>query len=63
MQVDEKHCPLCGGDNHCQVEVNQQTSCWCMTAKVPKGVIEAVPVESKGKQCICQNCIDTYKGK
>ncbi|MFJ7737551.1 cysteine-rich CWC family protein [Lysinibacillus sp. NPDC097287] len=61
LQVDEKHCPLCGGDNHCKVGTDQQMACWCVTAKFPNGILGTVPVESQGKHCICQNCIDTYK--
>lgn len=61
MQVDEKHCPLCGGDNQCKV--NEDTICWCVTAKFPQGILDQLPEESKGKQCICQNCINTYNDK
>lgn len=60
MQLDEKRCPLCGGDNHCKVGTDQQTMCWCMTAKFPKELLETVPAESQSKHCICQKCIDTY---
>lgn len=61
MLLDEKSCPLCGGANHCR-EKGEQNACWCTTEEFPKGILESVPDESKNKQCICQKCLDTYKG-
>lgn len=61
MQPKENYCPLCGGENYCLAGTEQQYSCWCMTAKVPKELLELVPHNMKGKLCICENCIEQYK--
>jgi len=61
LQLDENHCPLCGGENLCLAGTEQQNSCWCMKVKVSKEILEFVPKEIKGKYCICQNCIEDYK--
>lgn len=61
QKFDDRQCPLCGGDNQCKVGVHKQVTCWCMETKFPKELLNAVPKESKGKQCICQDCLDTYK--
>lgn len=58
--INEQICPLCGGDNHCKAKTAEPFTCWCMATTVPNEILEAVPDESKGKQCICQNCMDTY---
>jgi len=57
LQLDEKHCPLCGKENHCMAGTKEQDQCWCMKEKVSKEVLELVPQEMKGKYCICQNCL------
>lgn len=59
MKLDEKHCPLCGGENRCMADSEEE--CWCTKENVPKGIIELVPEEAKDKYCICHNCIDNYK--
>lgn len=61
--LDEQICPLCGGNNYCKARTTEQSNCWCMITTIPKEILEAVPNESKGKQCICQNCINTYLSK
>ncbi|WP_146553056.1 cysteine-rich CWC family protein [Rummeliibacillus sp. SL167] len=63
MQHDEKHCPLCGQENHCMAGTGEENHCWCMTAKIPKEILELVPQHLKGKHCICQNCVEKYREK
>ena len=61
LQLDKKHCPICGEENHCMAGTNEQYQCWCMKENIPKEVLELVPKELKGKYCICQNCIGKYR--
>jgi hypothetical protein len=41
----------------------EENHCWCMTAKIPKEILELVPQHLKGKHCICQNCVEKYREK
>ncbi|MGX9136025.1 cysteine-rich CWC family protein [Rummeliibacillus sp. JY-2-4R] len=56
LQIDEKYCPICGEENHCMAGTSEQDHCWCKNVKISKEVLKLVPVEMKGKYCICQNC-------
>ncbi len=31
--------------------------------EIPKGLLDLVPEEKKGKACICKSCIEKYKGE
>ncbi|MGE7092291.1 cysteine-rich CWC family protein [Lysinibacillus sp. NPDC048646] len=59
MPNDEKCCPICGEENHCELAEGHNT-CWCMKACFPERIFEAVTPESN--KCICQKCLNTYKG-
>uniref|UniRef100_UPI00406D4CBE cysteine-rich CWC family protein n=1 Tax=Solibacillus sp. FSL K6-1781 TaxID=2921474 RepID=UPI00406D4CBE len=50
-------CPICQKENQCDVHAQQ---CWCMTFTIPKALIDNLPTEIKGKQCICNQCIVKY---
>ena len=64
--IDVAKCPLCGEDNRCQnicgdPDVNNESenkNCWCKEVKFPKQLLDAVPVETKNKACICQRCLN-----
>ncbi|MEK4699406.1 cysteine-rich CWC family protein [Solibacillus sp. FSL R7-0668] len=56
--ISEKQCPICQGNNACNVADAQ--NCWCMTAKIPQLVKDQVPTELKGKSCICAACVEKY---
>ena len=60
MMIDETKCPLCNGFNNCMAKC--QEICWCSKedVKVPDGLIRLVPLELKGKACICHSCIKSY---
>lgn len=60
MIENELNYPLCGGSNNCKVSTSEPSSCWCMEEIFSKTVLQLVPEERKG-QCICKNCVDTYK--
>ncbi|MEK4229232.1 cysteine-rich CWC family protein [Solibacillus sp. FSL H8-0538] len=59
--MKSKNCPICEKDNQCfrNTESNA-TSCWCMEREFPEGILEQLPTEAVGKQCICENCLDQY---
>lgn len=55
-------CPLCGKENNCYIEKGLDPSrCWCITTKLPNELLERVPIEKKGKSCICKDCIIKYE--
>lgn len=54
--VETRVCPICGGDNNCM----HNKDCWCMEKKVPEELIEKIPLEKRGKSCICESCIDAF---
>lgn len=56
-QKDVSRCPLCGAVNDCAIAAGRAPeSCWCMSATIDPGVIASVPVEARGKVCICSRC-------
>lgn len=55
-------CPLCGQNNGCAVHAGKDpAACWCMTVKVPPGLLEKIPPERRGQACVCQNCVKAYR--
>lgn len=59
--VDEKRCPLCGGDNRCGYLAGQAAgTCWCVR-DFPKKIVELVPPNLKGKACICPDCVAKFR--
>ncbi|WP_082380934.1 cysteine-rich CWC family protein [Bacillus sp. CHD6a] len=53
--MDKFSCPICNKDNNCKVdEVNE--TCWCMSLTIDHKVLDKVPKELLGKQCICEKC-------
>ncbi|WP_274309928.1 cysteine-rich CWC family protein [Solibacillus daqui] len=57
--MSENQCPLCQGENACNVEDAQ--NCWCMTVKIPQHVRELVPEGLKNTSCICAACVEKYR--
>jgi len=56
-----KYCPICGEENKCKTGAGEHGHCWCDIPEFPKGIFELVPEESRGKHCICLNCLNLYK--
>lgn len=62
--IEKGKCPLCGKDNHCAALLDVDPStCWCMTKKIPKGLLDTVDEKIRRQSCICQACVDAYKEK
>lgn len=62
---DPTHCPLCGGDNRCAMEIEQATGqkqppCWCVTQAIPADLLERLPAQARGKACICARCVAAF---
>ncbi|MFB9254735.1 cysteine-rich CWC family protein [Vibrio agarivorans] len=60
-----KRCPLCNQPNQCGQPADSNQPCWCFNKDVqfPKGLLDSVPEEKKGKACICKQCADDYAQK
>lgn len=40
----------------------EKGNCWCdAEGGFPKGILELVPIESRGQHCICKKCVDQYR--
>lgn len=62
MEANKRICPICGKENHCGQEQGlPEGACWCRHIEIPKELIALVPDDLKGKACICQDCIVSYK--
>ncbi|MCD8509703.1 MAG: cysteine-rich CWC family protein [Bacillus sp. (in: Bacteria)] len=57
LNHETRQCPLCGGDNRCDV----LNACWCSKESFPEGLLDLVPEELKNKACICKKCLQQYK--
>ena len=63
VQVEQNNvmniCPICKQGNQCEIEEGNR--CWCMAVEVFKQLIEQLPEEVRGTQCICKNCIEKWE--
>jgi hypothetical protein len=60
--VDASCCPLCDGDNDCQLctSAAYKGPCWCMSMQVPEALLERVPQDLRRRACICRPCIEAF---
>ncbi len=58
MKSDAGRCPLCGGDNHCQLCTGTayKGPCWCAEVEIPEALLARVPENLRNRACICRNC-------
>lgn len=59
INLEMRICPICGKDNDCMKDKN----CWCIKKEIPKELIQKVPIEKKGKACICRSCVEEFELK
>ncbi|WP_231597612.1 cysteine-rich CWC family protein [Bacillus sp. SA1-12] len=50
-------CPFCNKNNNCGYE-----SCWCSKEFFPREIFDLLPEQQLRKSCICQACLDHFKG-
>ncbi len=55
---NDKTCPLCGELNDCKAGTNEK--CWCFDTPVPKALLKLIPLENRGKSCVCKNCVEIF---
>nr|WP_276536672.1 cysteine-rich CWC family protein [Tissierella carlieri] len=55
--LEQVTCPICGKNNNCR----HSKECWCHNVIIPKGILDIIPEDKKGKACICKSCIDKYR--
>lgn len=57
QEPDPSRCPLCGQPNQCAMAAGlAPESCWCMTAPIAPGALDALHEAERGQRCICQAC-------
>jgi len=56
-------CPLCGGDNGCQLRspATYQGPCWCARVEMPAALLARVPENLRDRACICRQCVESYQ--
>ncbi len=59
--MTNQDCPLCRKENKCGIHSNEPLNCWCTKETFPEELLDLVPDESKRKQCICKDCLNTFK--
>jgi len=57
--IDETICPFCKSKNQCMAHIEKP--CWCNNANIHKELIKLAPEKTKGKACICLDCINSFK--
>jgi len=68
LESDSSECPLCGQANKCQMANDGDAkSCWCLTADIPRTLLQQIPKAEINKSCVCAQCIAAanklaYKG-
>jgi hypothetical protein len=59
-EIDQSLCPICGEPNACGNLIcsGNKQDCWCSNPaqSFKQELLQQVPVEKKGKACICQAC-------
>jgi hypothetical protein len=62
MKVAASQCPLCGGENDCQLcsVATYKGPCWCESVSIPEALLARVPPEQRNTACICRACVTTF---
>ncbi len=61
MNEDKGTCPICGKPNGCAVVAHKDpAACWCMSTKVPEGLLALIPKDKRGHSCVCEQCVKHY---
>lgn len=56
MKFDpERHCPVCGAANHCEV-AEGRGNCWCFATRVDATLLELLEELGIEDRCLCANC-------
>lgn len=66
LKPDPGHCPLCGGDNRCAMEIEKasgqaQPPCWCVSQTFSAELLARLPAEAQGQACICARCLAGFQ--
>ncbi|WP_183567639.1 cysteine-rich CWC family protein [Paenibacillus endophyticus] len=56
------NCPLCGQPNACGIKAvhETQSDCWCFHEQFPEALLQQLPVDMRGKACICKSCLHNH---
>lgn len=59
---DDSTCPICGEINNCaSVQGREIEKCWCMQKVFTPDLFKQIPLESRGKACVCFKCVGGQK--
>lgn len=56
-------CPLCGGDNECQLcsPAAYKGQCWCTHVEFPAELLARVPENFRNRACVCRPCVEKFR--
>jgi len=54
--VPPDRCPLCGGGNACAMAAGDGSPCWCVAAVFGEALLARVPLDARGRACVCAAC-------
>lgn len=57
------NCPICSQPNECGIKAVQENGadCWCFREKFPEELLQQIPINIRGKACICKRCLFAYQ--
>jgi hypothetical protein len=56
--IDPSRCPLCGRSNGCAMAAGRiGEPCWCIRVTVTATMLQQIPVDRRGRACLCAACI------
>ena len=58
-------CALCGESNQCAMAsaASTESPCWCTQVSFTAELLASVPLNARGKVCICQRCVTASASK
>jgi hypothetical protein len=68
LSADPRHCPLCGEDNRCAMEMEKltgqpQAPCWCVSQTFSAELLARLPDQARGRACICGRCLAEFQAQ
>lgn len=57
------NCPICNQPNECGIQAVHENGadCWCFHETFPKELLQQIPINKRGKACICKRCLLAYE--
>jgi hypothetical protein len=65
MNSDPAKCPICGGDNDCQLACadGYKGPCWCEKKTFTPELLARVAEDVRRRNCVCRHCVNDERKK